>query len=775
MTDQPDDQIGLGQNENGLTRRQFLTAAAATGVGAVVFTGCQDVPHQEFQAQSRLRVAEDALVGFDNWYATTCDQCGAGCGQIVRLVEGRAKKIEGNPDHPVNLGKMCVRGHAALQEQYHPDRIQGPLQLAGARGSGSYTALTWDDAMNRLAERLRALQGQSNAVAVVTAPLSAHQAMVVNRFSRGLGARWMQFEPLTEAPYREAVRRVLGMDVLPDYDIANARYILSFGADFLGTWLSPVHHEVGYGQFRQGSYRAGQFSPRPGSSRGYLVQIEPHLSMTGSNADEWVWVRPGTEGLLALSMASVIVSERLGDTTAASELGSGLDQYAPDRVAQQIGVSGQKIQQLAREFASRGPSLAIAGGQAGAYTNGTETLSAIMTLNRAVGAVGRQGGIRPNPAPAITGLPTAQPSRFSDWQQLSEQLRSRQVQVVLLHDANPVYGLPAALGFRENLAQAPFVVSFSSFMDETTSMADLILPSHVQLEEWGTDVPDPGPGYQVLSVRQPVVQPQYDTRSFYDVLLSLGEQLGGRLRTELPWRTMQDAIKDSVRNLQGERRGSVPGNDFETFWVSMLQRGGWWDVSRTASAGSAPSGGNVAASFRPARFAGEAPEFPFHLVVFPHQSLGQGEAAHLPWAQQAPDPVTSVTWTTWVELNPNTARNLGVKEGDLVTVESPNGRVEVPVYISPAAPTEVLAMPLGQGHTQGGRWATRDGKIRGVNPLDLLAPLTDETTGALAYGATRVKISRVGRRIDLPKFEGPSESASRATEHEPVIQVTRGI
>jgi menaquinone reductase, molybdopterin-binding-like subunit len=769
MTDRPDEQI-----ENGLTRRQFITAAAATGVGAVVFTGCQDVPRREFQAQSRLQIAEDVLAGFDNWYATTCDQCGAGCGQIVRIIEGRAKKIEGNPDHPVNLGKMCVRGHAALNEQYHPDRIQGPLALAGAKGSGSYTSLSWTDAMNRLSERLTGLQGQSNAVALVTEPLRAHQAMIVDRFARGLGAQWRQFEPLTEAPYREALRRALGLEVQPDYDIANARYILSFGADFLGTWGSPVHQEVGYGQFRQGNYRSGQFAPRQGRPRGYLVQIEPHMSMTGSNADEWIWVRPGTEGLLALSMASVIVSERLGDTTAASAIGSGLDQYAPAQVAQQTGVPAQKIQQLARDFASRGPSLAIGGGQAGAYTNGTETLSAILTLNSAVGALGRAGGIRPNPPSAIANLPNAQPATFQNWQQLNDQLKNRQVQILMVHGANPVHGLPSALGFRESLAQVPFIVSFSSFMDETTAMADLILPSHVQLEEWGTDIPDPGPGYQVMSVRQPVVHPQFDTRSFYDVLLQLGEQLGGRVRSELPWRTMQDAIKDTARNLQGERRGSVPGNDFESFWVGMLQRGGWWDTTRTASAPSAPSGGAGASSFRPARFAGEANEYPFHLVVFPHNSLGTGEAAHLPWAQQAPDPVTTVAWTTWVELNPGTARNLGVKEGDVVAVESPNGRVEVPVFVSPAASPDVLAIPLGQGHTQGGRWAARDGKQRGVNPLDLLAPLTDETTGALAYGATRVRISRLGRHIDLPKFEGPSENAGRVPEHEPVIQVTRG-
>jgi anaerobic selenocysteine-containing dehydrogenase len=130
--------------------------------------------------------------------------------------------------------------------------------------------------------------------------------------------------------------------------------------------------------------------------------------------------------------------------------------------------------------------------------------------------------------------------------------------------------------------------------------------------------------------------------------------------------------------------------------------------------------------------------------------LGAGESAHLPWLQAAPDPITSITWQTWVELNPRLAANMGIAEGDILTIESPHGRLEAPAYISPAAPPEVLAMPLGQGHSGFGRWA--DG--RGANPMLLLEPLADAATGALAYGATRVSFTRTGRRVPLPKLEG---------------------
>jgi len=761
--------------ENGLTRRQFLVASAATAAGAVVFTGCQNVSHTEFQAESRVRVAEDVLTAFENWYATTCTQCGAGCGTIIRIIEGRAKKVEGNPDHPINLGKLCARGQASVQEQYHPDRIQGPLKLAGARGSGSYTPISWDDALGTLVGNLRNLQSRASDVSFISSPLNANQAQIADRFSRSYGAQWMTFDPVNEAPFREAARRVFGVDVLPEFDIQNARYILSFGSDFLGTWLSPVRYEMQYGVFRQGNYRAGQFQPRQGRPRGYLVQVEPHMSMTGANADQWVWVQPGMEGMLALSMAQVIVSERLGNASAASSFSGSLDSFAPDRVAQQTGVPAETIRSLARDFMSRGPSLALAGGPTGAQTNGTETIAAILTLNAVSGAVGRQGGVRLNPPSALEGLPQpTAPNRFADWQQFTERLRNRQVQGVLVYDANPVYGLPDSMKFRDALAAAPFIASFSSFMDETTVMADLILPSHVVLEDWGTDVPDPAPGYQVVSVQQPVVRPLYDTRSFWDVLLTVGDELGGAVQAALPWRSFQENIKESMQTLQSQRRGSVPGNDFETFWVNLLQRGGWWDVARSGSSASTPSSAGNAANVKAAVFSGDPQAYPYNLVLFEHNTLGAGESAHLPWLQATPDPVTTMAWETWVEVNPTRARELGLREGDIVSIESPTGKVEVPVYVHPAAPPTALAMPLGQGHTQFGRWASKNGGRRGVNPMDLVDPkLTDESTGALAYGATRVKLTKTGRRVDMPKFEGTANEVGRQFEEEKVLQYTR--
>ena len=770
----------MSTHDGGVTRRHFLRVVTSTTLGAVAFTGaggCKP-PHQETVAQSRTLLAEDLLSAYDDWYATACRGCAAGCGVVVRVVEGRAKKVEGVPGHPVNQGKLCARGQALVQEQYHPDRIQGPLLRNGPRGSGAYLPISWADALERLTTRLQALNetGRAGAVALLTRPLAAHQSHLVQRFAEMIGARRLILDPLAEAPLHEAVRRVFGADRLPLFDLQNARYVLSFGADFLSTWLSPVQYGVGYGIFRQGQYDLAGFAPRAGTDRprGYLVQIEPRFSTTAASADRWLPIRPGSEGILARALAQVIVAEGLapiagdGEGAAIDAFGDpgALGAFRPDLVAAEIGITAERIAELARDFANSQPALAIGGGPAGAQTNGTEILSDVYALNLLVGNVGRPGGVLLNSPSPLDGLPDADPpSRLADWQALAADLRAGRTEAVLVHDADPVHGLPAALGLREALLAAPFIASFSSFPDDTTALADLILPSHLPLEAWGITVPSPAPGHPVLTVQQPVVSPQFDTRAFEDTLLTLADRLG----TTLPWASSRDLIRAAARELHRQQGGSGEGADFERFWVTLLQRGGWWEEPpppdphhayhgapyphgpTAVERGSPPASPMLPPSPLRGRGAGgEGSAYPFHLVPFPHNTLGDGRTAHLPWLQAAPDPLTSVTWRSWVELNPRTAAELGVKEGDLVAVETPDGRAELPVYVSPAAPPDVLGIPLGQGHAGYGRWATG----RGPNPLDLLAPLTDEATGALAYAATRARLVPLGRRMRLPKLEG---------------------
>ena len=748
-----------------------MTLMGGTTAGAILFQAC-GVPEEELFVQSPLEMPEDLVTGLDNWYATLCRQCPTSEGLVVRVMEGRAKKIEGNVDYPINRGRHSARCEAGLQALYHPDRIKGPLLRVGDRGSGRFEEISWTDAISRLVDRLQGLQStnRANGMVMATDPIGAHLGMVVERFVDRFGGQWLPYEPLERTTLMTAMKELFDQDVMPDFDIENASYVLSFGADFLNTWASPVRYARGYGEFRQGE-----------RERGKLVHADSRFSMTAANADEWLPVRPGWEGVLALSIAQVIVSEGLGDGAAANALTGGdpgrLDRFAPERVAKDISDAypaekmADKIRHVAREFAGNRPSLALGGGSAAAHSNGLFNLKAIYSLNYFVGSVGQTGGIIFNPGPALRDVP-ASPfvASFSDWRNTVSEMKNGSVPVLLVRGADLWYGLPDSVGFKDALFDVPFIASFSGTMDDTTSMSDLVLPEHSYLEDWGSDIPDPGPGYQMVGFQQPVTRPVFEprgphlgTRGFADVLMVVAQAL--ELDLGLPGDTFKDILEDGARQLFDLNRGSVKAGEFRSFWNGVLQRGGWWDTkaSSTKGAGRAPE---LPLTNPGPEYSGPEGPDTFHLIPFA-SALGDGKGASLPWLQATPDPVATATWRTWIEINFKTAEEMGISEGDIISVTSPHGTIEALALPHPAMPPGVVSIPIGQGHRAGGRYA----EGRGANVLSILTPLADESGGGLAWAATRVKIEKTGRWDRLPKLENTVPDLP-TDEGQQVIQIT---
>jgi len=748
----------------GITRRQFLRWSGVSTIGAVVFNGCR-IPEEELQIESPVDLPEDLVTGIDNWYATICRQDPESCGIIVRVVEGRAKKVEGNPDYPINQGKHNARSEAGLQALYHPDRITEPLFRESS--SGEFQPITWTEARRRVGDSLGSLTDKSRFL-LVTQPLSGHLALLTSEFVKAYGGKHMAFESLDQVTLRQAIKDVFGQDRLPDFDIQNTKYLLSFGADFLSTWLSPVKNARGYGELRQGS-----------GKRGVHVQVDSRFSMTAASADEWVPVKPGGEGVLAMSMIYVIIRDGLGDSGVASVLTGGngylsLDDFRPNssQVEDATGVSEDRIVELAHAFADPGnqPSLAIGGGSAGAHTSGLFNLRAIYSLNLLVNNVGNAGSVFFNPAPPLENLASQEildmgiPASFRDWKEMNRP------QVLMVRGVNPVHGLPSAANFAAAVENADFVIAFSSFMDETATMANLILPEHTYLEDWGDDVPDPGPRYQTLGIQQPVVRPFYPgTGSFGDELLLLGKDIGLDLNGKLGLDgigspTFQDLLKKGAEKLWMENRGSVRAATFDGFWNGMLQRGGWWDTEAKASDSPAyPRPLNL--NWPNISIEGFTGDDTYNLIPFLSNSIADGNLAHLPWLQAMPDPVTSMVWHTWVEINSKTAEEKGIREGDVMEITSPNGTVEAPAYVHPAVPPWTVSMPIGQGHTTFGRYA----EGVGVNTLSILVPITDGDTNALAWAATRVRLRNTGKHIDMPRFEGNVPAFE--TEEQNIIKI----
>jgi anaerobic selenocysteine-containing dehydrogenase len=738
-----------------MQRRNFLKISAISG--AVTALESCGSPEQQL---IRFIPDEDLVPGIATWKPSVCTLCAAGCGTLVRVMEGDAeivrngrtglikmglaKKLEGNPDHPVNAGKLCARGHAALQVLYHPDRVANPLKRRGTRGSGDFQEITWDDAIAELTSHLAEIRspGDAASLAFLARPLRGQRRELIEHFLKAFGAPPPVFyEPVDETVLRQANLLSFGTAALPTLDLARADYLISFGADLLGTWNSPVAQSLGYGEMRQG---------RPGR-RGKFVQVESRMSQTGANADEWLPCRPGTEGALALSIAHVILADKLRPRdvrTRASALiagwSDGLPDYAPDTVAKQTGVSADTITRLAHEIAAAESSAVVIGGAPLGQTNGTFNALAVNALEALVESGHSQPilSFTPEPPIANAGSSASAQASLAVLSTFTEAILKgqRTPRMLLLYEANPVFGAPASLQFREALAKIPYIVGFGSFIDETSAFADLMLPDHAPLESWVDDISESGATQSVVSVAPPAVHPLHNTRAMPDVLLDVAQKLGGPTAAALPWKSYDAMLRAAYVPLRQHSGSGTPPSE-DDFWTKITAQGGWWGAGQNAkSAAASASSGHAAAKFAEAKFDGSAQEFPFYFMPFPSQSFRDGSLAHLPWLQEMPDVMTSALWSSWVEINPKTAEQLRISPGDLIEISSQHGSLRAPAILSPGIAPDIVAMPIGQGHENFSRFASG----RGANPLAILAPLTERETGALAWAATRVKLARVG-------------------------------
>ena len=730
-----------------LTRRDFLRVAGATSVAGVLFAGCA-IPERELIKQSPRDLPEDLAQGLEDMYATSCTSCKGGCGILVRVAEGRAKKIEGNPDHPLNRGGLMAGCLAGVQSLYHPDRFNGPME------NGQRT--TWAGGLSRLNTLLD--ETDASRTLLITRPNRGHLGAVTHEFAQGSGIRHLQLEPLEDAAIRQAAKDVFGQDRLPFFDIANAGSVLSIGADFLESWLAPVHYSKAYGQFRSAD----------GGGRGTHIHASSRFSATAAKADTWLPIAPGREGILALSIAYVVAHEGLADEATVNAMTDGqgevaLAPYRPDAIADQLGatpgvLTGQMITDVAHNLASHGPTVVLVGSSAAAQPNGLFNAKAGMILNGVLGSVGRRGGVQFNPGSSLDELNHLPgPTTYSEWRGVRDRLERGDIDLVLVDDANPVHAL-ASLKFGQALSRARNVVSFSSEPNETTAMATLNLPDQHYLESWGTDVPNPGPGYEVLTVQQPVAAPLldnsrravYDSRAMGDVLISLMQSGGMNRRTRGD--SMEQVVLNALADLHAINpgRGSVQGSTLAAFTTGVLQRGGWWNIAgRGVSIWERPAFDFAPAlADMPERIAEHTDRY--HLIPFASATVGDGSAGHLPWTQSAPDPVTSMVWHSWVEVNSREAARLGLRDGDLVALESESGAVEVPVYLHPGIPPNVVAVPFGRGRAFSGRYGDNpDGNVNTV-----LEDIEVEGTGSQAWGATTVTIRPLGRRKRMARMEG---------------------
>jgi anaerobic selenocysteine-containing dehydrogenase len=718
-----------------ISRRDFLKIGTL-GVASGILAGCQN-PRRWVILEPFVRPPEEQLAGVANWYASTCRQCPAGCGIIVRIMNGRALKIEGNPEHPLNRGKLCARGQAGLQVLYNPDRLSSPVVQA-TRGSRGYQPITWEEGINTLFAKLQAA-GSKFAIWGGTST-SGHLYTLFQMLISALGAPapviYDLYSGMTgAATLAQTDMALFGKAELPVYNLSNADTIISFNSDLLGPGLSQVRYGIEYGNFR------GQANGK----RGYLVTLEPRMSMTGAKSDLWLPIKPGSETLVAQAMIQIIADQSLGapERVARAKLFAGKVDLA--LAASASDLSQDQIVNLARVFANSSRPLAIPSGALAGSPSGSAAMNAVQALNYIAQTAGQPGGMSLSAGQVLPKMiSNPLPSPYSDVKALIDKMNAGDVQVLLVHGANPMYDLPNAAGFGEALKKVPYVVSFAPLIDETALQANLVLPDSTYLEGWGYDVLSPAFDVPVVSSQQPVVTPVFDTRATADVLLTVAKGLPAAAKV-MVWSDEVAMLKDAITQLPaGVNGGSTP----DVVWARFLQHGGWWPAAPTTTPAGETTKPQPFTATAP-QYQGDEAQYPFFLHMYLSELLSDGRGANQPWLQGSPITMTSGSYQTLVEINPDTAARIGVADGDVVKVTSPYMEIEGYINTYPAMRLDTIAIATGQGHTDYGRYARQ----RGSNPFQLVGSQVDASGGSLVWSNLRVKIIKTGNKAKLALFE----------------------
>lgn len=799
-----------------VTRRGFFqTVGVAAGTAALI-KGKLAKAEQAGEELRRWATPEEVMV------PSVCQQCPGGCGLMVRTLDGEVAGLSGNPLHPINRGALCPKAFGGLELLYDPKRLKGPMARAGERGR--FRSIGWDEALSVLNTRLSDLRakGLSHTVAILGGQYRGSRDTLWKRFAEAYGTpNYIRVRCLAPEKPALAHQFMQGVTTPLSYDLGEAQFILSFGAGLLESWLGPVHVSQAFARLR----RSGE---RP---RGRFVQVDPHRSPTAIKADLWVPIVPGTDGILALGIANVLIREELYDKEFIERHSFGFDnwvdqhgeahegfknfilrEYGLITVSTATGVPVRTIIEIARDLGATKPAVVV-GERGPAYgPDDLHTRMAIHSLNALIGSIGARGGLliqgelplsplRPAQKdeaaarglehPRIDGAGRGKYFLASDAAQaLPERILSATpypTNALLLFATNPLANHPAKETFAKAFDRVPFIVSFSPFLDESSSKADLILPDHTYLERWQDDQVTHLAGFTCFSLARPAAVPLQQTRNTADVVLQIAAATGGSVAKSLPWRNFEDLLSERARGLYEAGRGyvvSAPAEEslrkilerqgywtpefksYDEFWAALGKRGAWWDptglpvgleallatpsrkfefyasgLKRLVDEAAKRDGTGEALAqalggrdrrdllYLPAVAIPAAPKpdvFPLRLNTYRLMSRPLGGGGNQPWLLEQPAVHVRASWEPWVEIHPKTAAGVGVKGGDWVWVESAKGRVRLKAKVYTGTLPEIVQIPLFGGE--------------GAKPNDLIANETDPFRGFGLLNTTHIRL-----------------------------------
>ena len=687
--------------------------------------------------------------GEASYVNSACTLCPGGCGITVRKIDERAVKIEGMKGHPVNDGGICILGLSGLQLLYGPTRVKTPLKRIGERGQGKWKKISWNDAISEVVKNLADLKSkdQSHTVGCISGANRGTVSLLFERFLTAYGSPNFMQIPSMQDSYELTLNLMQGVDAFPGFDLENADFVLSFGSGIIDGWGSPVRMFRANSAWRE--------------NHGKVVQVEPRLSNTAAKSDQWLPINPGTEAALALGLAHIIIKESLYNAYFVDTYSAGFDEwkqlvlekYSPKNVAAITGTDEKTIVDLARNFAGASTPLAICGRGRGTSPGSLNEFLAVHALNALVGNINNKGGVWSVPEPDYftrlrldaSGLENeridgAGSNQYPFTRNLLNRLpgainsgKPYPMKALLVNNANPRYSMPDSKAVNAALDKIPFVVSFSSYMDETASMADLVLPNHIYLERY-EDAPVPtGLQKPMISLSKPVVDPLFNTKHSGDAIILMAKGLGDDMADAFPWddyeACLQEAMGDHWGTLVEEGFRSDPDFSAPTWGESFETVSGKFEFANS-DIGSG-------AQFSPTKIEGDDNSFPLVLVPYDSIRLASGYIGDPPFVIKTIEDTVLKGNDVLVELNPETAKKYGLREGKSATLTTPKGSAKVKIHLSNGIMPGIAALPRGLGHTAYDKFLAG----KGINLNELIGPVEDSASGLDASWGIRVKIS----------------------------------
>ncbi|MDQ7095881.1 molybdopterin-dependent oxidoreductase [Desulfosporosinus sp. PR] len=725
------------------SRRQFIKATAAgAALGATAGLGLLS-PGKTFAVD---QPSPQAAAGTETRKVITiCEQCVWRCGVIAKVENGVVKKLEGNPDHPNNLGKLCPRGNAGIETMYSPDRLKFPLIRAGARGSGLWRRASWDEALSYTAEQMKKIKEKYGAKAMMFNSTDNLSQPFFETLLKAYGSpnygtqRSLCFNAMTTGfLYTYGVAQ-------PGTDYQHCRYMIFAGRN-LAEGISNNETQEMIEMVARGTK---------------VVVLDPRFSKTAAKATEWLPIRPGTDSAFFLAMIQEIIKEKLYNasfltayTQGFAELTKEVQDYTPEWAEQKCEIPAATIRRIAREFAAAAPAaIAHPNWRTSNFKNSFQAERAIAVLNALIGNWAQPGGLIPDQEinTAKLGIlshppfPAAQGMRLDGvpWQYPMVPLSYGVIQTMrdnilsgkpyeakgwLISRQNPILSIPERQKTINAFMKLDFVAVIDIQASDTAYYADVILPESSYLERYDGLIPI---GDKIF-IRQPVVEPLYDTKSSLMIYKELADKLG--LGEFLPYKDEKDLLTQQLKPFpisleELQKRGH--------YVVPALQEDHSKDFEFQTSSGKIEISSSIMAQMgKKSVPTWDEPPRPSEN----HYYLLTGKTAqHSQMFTQNNRWLLEVFPENRAWLHSSVAAKLGVKTDEAVVLESEVGKVSVKAYVTEGIRPDCIFMVGGFGHVSKG---LKSAYKRGVSDSALHKTVTDPLSGSSALSETFITVNK---------------------------------